>query len=77
MIVREAVVLAAVGAAAGLGAAAILSRLIAGMLFGVTPTDPVTYAGAACAVVGIAAAASLMSARRASRVEPLVALRQG
>jgi predicted permease len=77
MIVREAVVLATIGAAVGLGAAALLGRLVAGMLFGVTPTDPATYGGAVLLVVGIAATASLVAARRASRVEPLVALRQG
>jgi predicted permease len=76
MIVREAVVLAAFGAIAGLGAAAVLARLIATMLFGVTSTDPLTYGGAALFVVGVAAAASLVAARRASHVEPLVALRQ-
>jgi predicted permease len=76
MIVREAVALAAIGAVVGLGTAAILGRLVTTMLFGVTPTDPVTYGTAAALVVGVAGAASLISARRASRVEPLVALRQ-
>lgn len=76
MIVREAVVLAAIGVSLGLGAAAILGRLVAAMLFGITATDPVTYAGAAGVVMVMAAAASLIAARRARRVEPLVALRQ-
>ena len=44
-------------------------------LFGVTSTDPLTYGGAAVFVVAAAAGASLIAARRASRVEPLVALR--
>jgi predicted permease len=77
MIVREAVALACVGAAVGLGVAVILSRLIASMLYGVTARDPATYGGAALFVLATAAAASLIAARRASRVEPLVALRQG
>jgi ABC-type lipoprotein release transport system permease subunit len=47
------------------------------MLFGVTATDPLTYAGAASLVLVLAAVASLVAARRASRVEPLVALRHG
>ena len=60
----------------GLGAAALLARTVRGaMLFGVTPIDPVTYAGAAALVVATAGGASLVAARRASRVEPLVALR--
>jgi ABC-type antimicrobial peptide transport system permease subunit len=47
------------------------------MLFGITATDPLTYGGAALCVVAIAGSASLIAARRASRVEPLVALRLG
>jgi predicted permease len=76
MIVREAIGLAAVGALAGLGIAALVSRLVEAMLFGVTPRDPLTYASAVALVIGISAAASLAAARRASRIEPLVALRQ-
>jgi len=76
MIVREAVLLATIGAGVGLIAAAMLGRLVATMLFGVTATDPVTYGTAALFIVAIAAAASLVAAHRASRVEPLVALRQ-
>jgi predicted permease len=75
MIVREAVVVAAIGVALGLGAAAILSRLVAAMLFGITARDPLTYGATAAFVLAVAAAASLIAARRASRVEPLVALR--
>jgi predicted permease len=75
MIVREAIVLAATGVALGLGAAAILSRLVSAMLFGITARDPVTYGGAAALVLAAAVAISLIAARRASRVEPLVALR--
>jgi predicted permease len=77
MIVREAVLLATIGAGIGLAAAALLARLVAAMLFGVTATDPLTYGGSALFVVGMAGTASLIAARRASRVEPLVALRQG
>ena len=65
MIVREAVTLAVLGAGLGLGAAALLGRLVAAMLFGVTPTDPLTFGAAALFVVGMAAAASLAAARRA------------
>jgi predicted permease len=75
MIVREAVTLAAVGATIGLAASALLGRVVASMLFGVTARDPLTYAAAALLVLVAAAAASLVAARRASRVEPLVALR--
>ena len=77
MIVAEALVLAAIGAAIGLAASALLGRLVATMLFGVTARDPLTYAAAALLVIGTAGTASLVAARRASRVEPLVALRHG
>jgi predicted permease len=77
MIVAEAATLAAAGALAGLLAAGLASRYVASMLFGVTATDPLTYGGAALFVLGMAAAASLVAARRASRVEPLIALRTG
>jgi predicted permease len=77
MIVREAVVLATIGTVAGLVAAALLARTIDAMLYGITATDPLTYVGAVALVLAAAAGASLIAARRASRVEPLVALRQG
>ena len=77
MVVADAIGLATVGALAGLGAAALLSRYVASMLFGVTPTNPVSYAGAGLALVLAAALVSLVSAQRASRVEPLTALRHG
>jgi ABC-type antimicrobial peptide transport system permease subunit len=75
MIVREAVVLAAIGTAFGLGGAAVLSRLVAAMLFGIPARDPLTYAGAAGLVLATAAAVSTIAARRATRVEPIVALK--
>jgi ABC-type antimicrobial peptide transport system permease subunit len=66
---------ALVGTIAGLGGALMLSRWLEGMLFGVEPTDPVTFAAVALLLLIIAAAACYLPARRASRVDPLVALR--
>jgi ABC-type antimicrobial peptide transport system permease subunit len=56
--------------------AAALSRLIASMLFGIRPLDAVTFAAAPVAIAAIAVAAMWAPARRATRVDPMEALRQ-
>jgi predicted permease len=63
------------GIAAGLAAAFVLSRLLEGMLFGVSAHDPLVYAAVAAALASVAALASWIPARRALRVDPIVALR--
>ena len=63
------------GAALGLSAAWATSRLISSMLFGLTGTDPITVAGATAALVLVGALAAFLPARRASRIDPMVALR--
>jgi putative ABC transport system permease protein len=67
--------LAALGVAAGLHAALLLSRSLGGMLFGVTSADPLTYATVGCAVFGCAVIASLIPAIRAARIDPMTAIR--
>jgi predicted permease len=67
--------LAIMGIAIGFAAALGLTRLLAGMLFGVTPTDPVTFAAVALLLCSIALLACYVPARRAMRVDPMVALR--
>ena len=75
MIIREGLFMAAIGIVAGLGAAALATRLMGDLLVGITPRDPLTFGGGALLLLIIAAAASYLPARRATRVDPMVALR--
>ncbi len=75
MVLRQGLVLAIAGAAVGLVGALIVSHLIAGLLYGVRPTDPLTFAGVSLLLIGVALLACYIPARRAIRVDPLVALR--
>ena len=75
MVLRETLLLAAVGVAAGIFAAAGAQRLIAGQLFHLSATDPATFAAAAALTIAVACAAGYAPAHRASRVDPLVALK--
>lgn len=65
----------AAGAALGVGLALSLSRLLASLIYEVSPTDPAVYAGIVCALLAVALAASFLPARRATRIDPLQALR--
>jgi ABC-type antimicrobial peptide transport system permease subunit len=64
-----------IGAVVGLGAAALVYQSIATQLFGVTPTDPATYAGVTALVIVTALVATWFPARRAARIDPAVTLR--
>ncbi len=75
MIVRRGVALAAAGVVLGLATALAMSRLVRGLLYDVTATDPVTFVLVPIALLAVAALASLVPAIRAVRVSPLVALR--
>jgi putative ABC transport system permease protein len=75
MIVGEAMLLAATGLAVGIVGALAVTRLMEGLLFGVAPGDPVTFAVVAATLGVVALAASYLPGRRATRVDPAIALR--
>ena len=75
MVLREALVLAAIALLLGFAASFALSRVLESLLFEVKPTDPFTLASVGCIIVAVSALAALLPARRATRVEPTVALR--
>jgi ABC-type antimicrobial peptide transport system permease subunit len=75
MVLRQGLTLAVAGAAVGFVCALIVSHLMADLLYGVRPTDPVTFAAVALLLIGVAALACYIPARRAIQVDPLVALR--
>ncbi len=75
LFVRHGIVLAAIGIVCGLAAAALLTRAMSTLLFGVSAYDPLTYAAVALALGGTAVLASYLPARRASRIDPAEALR--
>jgi predicted permease len=77
LVVGEGVALAAAGGVAGLLAALVFTRVLRAQLFDVTPSDPVTYASIALLLGGAAVVASWIPARRATRVHPTEALREG
>jgi predicted permease len=75
MILREAGSLILLGLAVGIPGAALAARLLTNQLFGVAPADPLTLAASASVLLAVALLAGYIPARRASRVDPLVALR--
>ena len=75
MVLRDGARMTLAGTAIGLGAALGLTRLMASMLFGVNPTDPITFGVVAVGLCGVALFACYLPARRAMRVDPMVALR--
>ena len=75
IVLRQGLGLAIVGAAVGLVCALIVSHLMVSLLYGVRPTDPLTFAGVALLFLGVALVACFVPARRAMKVDPMVALR--
>jgi ABC-type antimicrobial peptide transport system permease subunit len=75
LVLREAIGMAAAGAAAGLLGAWLFRKAVAQLVFGVSPADPITFLASAAVLVALAVAACLIPARRAIRIDPMMALR--
>jgi ABC-type antimicrobial peptide transport system permease subunit len=75
LVFKENAAIAAVGSAAGLAAAMLTSRALASFLYETSPRDPWVLIGSVAALAAIASAASLLPALRASRIEPMAAIR--
>jgi len=74
-VISKTLLLAAIGIGVGAVVSMVMANLIASMLFGTTPTDPITFFAMMCLLAGVAVLAGYIPARRASRINPMVALR--
>jgi putative ABC transport system permease protein len=75
MVLRRGLILAVIGIVVGVGGAAALSSSLTAMLYGLTPLDPTTYLSVIGLFAAVVVLASYMPARRAAKVDPLVAIR--
>ena len=75
LVIRQGMTMVALGLGIGLVGAFFVSRLLRGLLFGVSPTDPLTFVGVSIVLLLVSILACLIPARRATRVDPIIALR--
>jgi putative ABC transport system permease protein len=76
LVMKEGLTIAWLGLAGGVAAAFVMTRYLSAMLFGVQPTDPMTFTTLSLAVVAVSAVACYVPARRAARVDPIAAIRE-
>jgi putative ABC transport system permease protein len=76
MILKQGMVVTSAGLAIGIAASLALTRVMKGLLFGVSATDPATFATIALLLAGVALGACYLPARKATKVDPMIALRQ-
>ena len=75
MVMGQGMAFVMIGLTAGLGGALLLGRLMSALLYGVAPTDPITFVGVGVILMGVAAAACFVPARRVTSIDPMLALR--
>ena len=75
LIIKQGLQMTSAGVTVGVGLALVLTRLMAGLLFGVSPFDPTVFVGIGLLIICVTLLASYVPARRAAKVDPLVALR--
>jgi putative ABC transport system permease protein len=75
LVLKQGLGMAGAGTVVGLACAWVLRKTVAQLVFGISPADPATFIAAAAVLIGFALSASLLPARRAAKVDPIVALR--
>jgi putative ABC transport system permease protein len=75
MVIQQGMAITLLGVVTGLAGAAVVSRVLSSQLYGVSPLDPISFGSAALVLVGVALLANYIPARRAAKVDPVIALR--